>query len=117
MEGSHRFSRGLFPTTVLFLLFLSSIVVEGRDIPKHRTPPTMVKEEKEVLRSEIGSRPPRCEQRCSSCGHCEAIQVPANPQVKSSYGFSHIAYARGDYVSSYKPMNWKCKCGASIFNP
>ncbi|PQQ10134.1 EPIDERMAL PATTERNING FACTOR-like protein 2 [Prunus yedoensis var. nudiflora] len=79
-------------------------------------------EKKVIVRGQIGSRPPRCERRCSSCGHCEAIQVPANPQVKSgnknSSVASTIAYARGDENSSnYKPMSWKCKCGNSIFNP
>lgn len=82
-----------------------------------------------LLRAQIGSRPPRCERKCSSCGHCEAIQVPTNGhQVqsrtstsKSSYSSmvsNHVAYARGDdYYSNYKPISWKCKCGDFIFNP
>ncbi|XP_068342769.1 EPIDERMAL PATTERNING FACTOR-like protein 2 [Pyrus communis] len=82
-------------------------------------------ESKVNLRGQIGSRPPRCERRCSSCAHCEAIQMPENPQVNAITGsknsskvVSSIAYARGDDNSSnYKPMSWKCKCGSSIFNP
>ncbi|MCD7452421.1 hypothetical protein HAX54_016526 [Datura stramonium] len=84
-----------------------------------------------MLRSQIGSRPPRCEKRCGSCGHCEAIQVPTNPQItngnknhtiinnnnNSNKVSSSIAYARDSDNSNYKPMSWKCKCGNLIFNP
>ncbi|TXG59988.1 hypothetical protein EZV62_014561 [Acer yangbiense] len=80
-----------------------------------------------AMRAQIGSRPPRCERRCSTCGHCEAIQVPTNPQVQnrnhnssssSSTISASIADARGgDDSSNYKPMSWKCKCGKFIFDP
>ncbi|KAI9166089.1 hypothetical protein LWI28_026076 [Acer negundo] len=85
-----------------------------------------LEEDKSVaMRAQIGSRPPRCERRCSTCGHCEAIQVPTNPQVQnrnhnssSSTISANIAYARGgDDSSNYKPMSWKCKCGKFIFDP
>ncbi|XP_039011638.1 EPIDERMAL PATTERNING FACTOR-like protein 2 [Hibiscus syriacus] len=86
---------------------------------------TINEEEAMVLKGQIGSRPPRCERRCSWCGHCEAIQVPTNPQVRdgndhsSSTSISDVAHARksGDYNSNYKPLSWKCKCGSFIFNP
>lgn len=76
----------------------------------------------ELLNGQIGSRPPRCERRCSSCRQCEAIQVPTNPQIKAgsnsnSPSMSSIDHARGDDSSNYKPMTWMCKCGDSIFNP
>ncbi|KAL5819875.1 hypothetical protein ACOSQ4_023717 [Xanthoceras sorbifolium] len=81
----------------------------------------IVDDDKTLVRAQIGSRPPRCERRCSSCGHCEAIQVPTNPQVQNgktnSSTISSIAYARGDDNSNYKPMSWKCKCGKFIFDP
>ncbi|GAB4847157.1 hypothetical protein Ancab_026168 [Ancistrocladus abbreviatus] len=112
---------GHFAITILFLLGFCSITAEGRVVLKHVSAPMMEREEKTILRNQIGSRPPRCEGRCSTCGHCEAIQVPANPQIKTRNGMSlsnsNMAYARGDYASNYKPMSWKCKCGTSIFNP
>ncbi|XP_023635534.1 EPIDERMAL PATTERNING FACTOR-like protein 2 isoform X1 [Capsella rubella] len=85
-------------------------------------------DEKMMMRGLIGSRPPRCERvRCRSCGHCEAIQVPTNPQTKlhspfttsssSSSEMIHLDYTRGDDSTNYKPMSWKCKCGNSIYNP
>ncbi|OVA20957.1 hypothetical protein BVC80_8837g4 [Macleaya cordata] len=77
------------------------------------------------MRVMIGSRPPRCEMRCNTCRHCEAVQVPAVPQdqnqKKSSKSnqpdLSTTVSMRGDDSSNYKPMSWKCKCGDMIFNP
>ncbi|KAK1269281.1 EPIDERMAL PATTERNING FACTOR-like protein 2 [Acorus gramineus] len=70
------------------------------------------------MRAMIGSRPPRCDRRCSSCGNCEAVQVPAVPQDrKTSTKSSITTTSRGDDTTNYKPMSWKCKCGNLIFNP
>uniref|UniRef100_A0A5B7BI60 Epidermal patterning factor-like protein n=1 Tax=Davidia involucrata TaxID=16924 RepID=A0A5B7BI60_DAVIN len=131
MGRSHNFicSHRLHHVTIsiIFLLISSSIqlryTAEGRTIFRHvgHSDSQTAEEEKVILRAQIGSRPPRCERRCSSCGHCEAIQVPTNPQMKTgssnSSSTSTIAYSRGDDNSNYKPMSWKCKCGNSIFNP
>ncbi|XP_073306885.1 EPIDERMAL PATTERNING FACTOR-like protein 2 [Primulina huaijiensis] len=75
----------------------------------------------------IGSRPPRCERMCQSCGHCEAVQVPISPPMRYLHHFkgSHFytipttkyAYSRREDISNYKPMCWKCKCGDFIVNP
>ncbi|KAK3411901.1 hypothetical protein EUGRSUZ_I00658 [Eucalyptus grandis] len=109
--------------TYLMSASLLEFRAEGRAILKHTD---LSKEQAEseskasVRRIEIGSAPPRCERKCSSCGHCEAIQVPANPQDKrgnTSPAFRADYYSRGDESSNYKPMSWKCKCGKFIFNP
>ncbi|KAK3211043.1 hypothetical protein Dsin_015749 [Dipteronia sinensis] len=118
---------------IFFLLILSSTQMRfmaeaGRANLKSPGFSQTVEEDKTVaMRAQIGSRPPRCERRCSTCGHCEAIQVPTNPQVQnrnnnssssSSTISASIAYARGgDDSSNYKPMSWKCKCGKFIFDP
>ncbi|GLT46852.1 hypothetical protein SLA2020_205820 [Shorea laevis] len=110
---------------LVFFLILSTtqlrFKVEGRPDPKIDSFAQAVNEDKVVLRGRIGSRPPRCERRCSSCDHCEAIQVPTNPQVHNeNINFSHFsnaAYERGEGYSNYKPLSWKCKCGNLIFNP
>ncbi|KAJ7952698.1 EPIDERMAL PATTERNING FACTOR-like protein 2 [Quillaja saponaria] len=110
----------------LFFLIISSstqfgFIAEGTRILKQSDSNQVVREDKTIMRAQIGSRPPRCDRRCSSCGHCEAIQVPTNPQVqkgnRNSSTLNTIAYARGDDNSNYKPMSWKCKCGNLIFNP
>ncbi|KAK6923915.1 hypothetical protein RJ641_010115 [Dillenia turbinata] len=85
-------------------------------------------DEMTMVRAQIGSRPPSCPRRCSTCSHCEAIQVPTNPQIKndnnkvkssssSSTLISNIDNSRGDDTTNYKPLSWKCKCGNLIFNP
>ncbi|KAJ1391939.1 Epidermal patterning factor protein [Sesbania bispinosa] len=78
-----------------------------------------------VAKSLLGSRPPKCERRCRNCGHCEAVQVPVAPQVQSHRSHYSAAtrtaaiasYSRGDGLSNYKPISWKCKCGDYFFNP
>lgn len=76
----------------------------------------------------IGSRPPRCERVCMSCGHCEAVQVPIVPQdlkrttradkkhVVSAISAAIFTY-RANGISNYKPLSWKCKCGGIILDP
>lgn len=82
----------------------------------------------------IGSRPPRCERVCMSCGHCEAVQVPIVPQdhnhkqrkragqeeqkhhVVSDAAAMFSVNIHGD-LSNYKPLSWKCLCGGSILDP
>ncbi|KAJ0098223.1 hypothetical protein Patl1_28445 [Pistacia atlantica] len=80
-----------------------------------------VEDDKAFLGAQIGSRPPKCDIKCRSCGHCEAIQVPASPAQNGKKNSSTVAYnvanARGDDTTNYKPMSWKCKCGKYIFNP
>ncbi|XP_020217809.1 EPIDERMAL PATTERNING FACTOR-like protein 2 [Cajanus cajan] len=115
-----------FVSISLCFLIISSwtqmgFVTEGRKTPKQNGF-DQVHDDKAMVRAQIGSRPPRCERRCRSCGHCEAIQVPTNPQaqngkINSSNVSTTIAYTMGEGGSNYKPMSWKCKCGNRIFNP
>ncbi|XP_054823171.1 EPIDERMAL PATTERNING FACTOR-like protein 2 [Prosopis cineraria] len=118
----HRLS--LISISFLFLIISSWIqqgsVTEGREGVK-KTGFSQAGEDKSTVRAQIGSRPPRCERRCSWCGHCEAVQVPTNPQMQNakrkSSTVSTVASVKGDDYSNYKPMSWKCKCGNLILNP
>ncbi|XWS24048.1 hypothetical protein CRYUN_Cryun28dG0067500 [Craigia yunnanensis] len=115
----------------LLLLLASSLTqvrfmaAEGRSLSRllDQVAQKGIEEKTLVMRSLIGSRPPRCERRCSSCPHCEAIQVPVTTQSQNrrtrqfSSAIFSIAYSRGNDISNYKPMSWKCKCGNQIFNP
>ncbi|KAJ8771382.1 hypothetical protein K2173_026559 [Erythroxylum novogranatense] len=115
--------------SVLFLLVSSFTfvrpMVAGRSLTKLTDNPRAgAEEEKSLVRTRtIGSRPPRCDKRCGSCGQCEAVQVPVTTEAQKhtslhfSDVISSIAYSRGDGISNYKPMSWKCKCGNLIFNP
>ncbi|XP_034579075.1 EPIDERMAL PATTERNING FACTOR-like protein 2 isoform X2 [Setaria viridis] len=79
-------------------------------------------------RALIGSRPPRCERVCMSCGHCEAVQVPIVPQdhhhlQKKAAATTNAAISaamftyRVDGITNYKPLSWKCRCGGTILDP
>ncbi|CAN6202958.1 unnamed protein product [Urochloa humidicola] len=79
-------------------------------------------------RALIGSRPPRCERVCMSCGHCEAVQVPIVPQdhhlqiqnraaaTNDAISAALFAY-RVNGITNYKPLSWKCRCGGTILDP
>ncbi|KAF6142182.1 hypothetical protein GIB67_037100 [Kingdonia uniflora] len=81
--------------------------------------------EKLVVRAQIGSSPPRCDRKCSTCGesgvHCKAVQVPIGPQHKTlgtiHYFSKSALFTSSEYTYDYKPMTWKCKCGNMIYNP
>ncbi|KAK4387637.1 EPIDERMAL PATTERNING FACTOR-like protein 2 [Sesamum angolense] len=113
-----------------FALFLSAspslpFLAQGRQLSKLSAATLKTRNEEiktvKIMRSMIGSRPPRCEGRCKSCGQCKAVQVPIVPTkkslVKAAHFHANIAYSRGDDISNYKPMCWKCKCGDFFFNP
>ncbi|CAL5078180.1 unnamed protein product [Urochloa decumbens] len=83
----------------------------------------------EGRRALIGSRPPRCERVCMSCGHCEAVQVPIVPQdhhlqiqnraaATTGAAISAALFAyRVNGITNYKPLSWKCRCGGTILDP
>ncbi|KAL3813721.1 hypothetical protein ACJIZ3_014989 [Penstemon smallii] len=123
----HHFAVSFLIIVISTSSHLRLLSVEGRKLAQNTDNSKTMKEEKgKMSRVQIGSRPPHCERRCSSCANCEAIQVPTNPPIKiskikkstSTVSAIIAAYARGDDDSSnYKPMSWKCKCGSFIFNP
>ncbi|KAF3439626.1 hypothetical protein FNV43_RR17904 [Rhamnella rubrinervis] len=55
--------------------------------------------------SRLGSRPPSCEHKCEGCLPCDPVQIPTTTD--------HV----GVQNANYEPEGWKCKCGASFFNP
>ncbi|KAL8165975.1 hypothetical protein V2J09_007474 [Rumex salicifolius] len=108
----------------LALLLLLLLTAQGRAVPYAASELLVrlqaISEEKTRL---LGSRPPRCERRCTTCVHCQAIQVPIAPQQQrkqqqqNQQSSAATLNSRGDDLSNYKPMSWKCKCGSFIFNP
>jgi hypothetical protein len=79
---------------------------------------TTTMERRRRRRSLIGSRPPRCERVCMSCGHCEAVQVPIVPQEgRARQEQALFGYRVNGGVANYKPLSWKCKCGGAILDP
>ncbi|XP_062188765.1 EPIDERMAL PATTERNING FACTOR-like protein 2 isoform X2 [Phragmites australis] len=136
---------GLLFFSVFFLLLTSSMEVaysDARRFPLRRLREIDTSKEEAEIRGEmkgralIGSRPPRCERVCMSCGHCEAVQVPIVPRdhqqkratgadqehvvsdaaAAAAIGTAMFTY-RVDGITNYKPLSWKCKCGGTILDP
>ncbi|KAJ7978924.1 Epidermal patterning factor-like protein [Quillaja saponaria] len=57
----------------------------------------------------LGSRPPRCVNKCMSCRPCNAALVI--PHHRDGL------MASGDRDESYYLLSWKCKCGDKIYQP
>ncbi|KAI3751898.1 hypothetical protein L2E82_22991 [Cichorium intybus] len=118
---------GFFQTPIAvfsFLLIFTS--AHSRFMPQGGSNSKLINKDDQMERSSllIGSRPPRCEKSyCRDCGHCEAVQVPIVPKfirtTQEALGTTpkSIVDSRGDDISNYKPMCWKCKCGDFMFNP
>ncbi|KAL9241680.1 hypothetical protein vseg_015762 [Gypsophila vaccaria] len=102
------FSLHLFPSTIQGRVLLNNNATHINPTTKS---PKISEEEKAVIKNRqvMGSRPPKCQGRCGSCGgHCEAVQVPS---------VTNLEYARGEQSSDYKPITWKCQCGPFLYNP
>ncbi|CAK8563419.1 unnamed protein product [Lathyrus sativus] len=62
----------------------------------------------------LGSRPPRCVNKCLSCKPCIAVLV-ISPHHK--VGHIHKAILEGEKDEGYYLLSWKCKCGNKLFQP
>ncbi|CAK9181356.1 unnamed protein product [Ilex paraguariensis] len=58
----------------------------------------------------IGSRPPGCVNKCSTCRPCVATLVIPPHQKKG------LKASNGEH-DSYYLLSWKCKCGNRLFQP
>ncbi|KAD2806164.1 hypothetical protein R6Q59_028844 [Mikania micrantha] len=69
-----------------------------------------VRQNKKIL----GSRPPRCVNRCVNCSPCEAtLVIPAHPNSIKSIDYRHQSH----WEDNYYLLSWKCKCGDKLFQP
>ncbi|XP_022729766.1 EPIDERMAL PATTERNING FACTOR-like protein 8 [Durio zibethinus] len=82
---------------IFYLAFSPSRSVTANDSSKQET---MV----------LGSRPPKCVNRCFSCRPCMAALV-ASPHHRNGRSSTY----QGD--ESYYLLAWKCKCGDKFFQP
>ncbi|XWS72669.1 hypothetical protein CRYUN_Cryun02cG0060300 [Craigia yunnanensis] len=59
----------------------------------------------------MGSRPPACLNKCSSCRPCMASLVIQPPEQK------RYRTSRHDEGYIYYLLSWKCKCGNKLYRP
>ncbi|KAK7264920.1 hypothetical protein RJT34_32533 [Clitoria ternatea] len=62
----------------------------------------------------LGSRPPRCVNKCLSCRPCMAALV-ITPHHR--VGHIHKAITTAQRDEGYYLLSWKCKCGNKFFQP
>ncbi|KAL2548650.1 Epidermal patterning factor-like protein [Forsythia ovata] len=70
--------------------------------------------EVEARKMIIGSRPPRCLNKCLNCKPCIAALVITSHHNKGS-DTPHNRDNQGD--DNYYLIAWKCKCGNKLFHP
>jgi hypothetical protein len=111
-----------FVTFVLYLfLFLTYVIYLYKYTQVNHLSYTFITFILLVEKVQIESHPAKCEKRCRRCVYCEAVQIPivsSKVQIQRSRhsGAKVIYSSRGDDLSNYKFISWKCKCRDYLFN-
>jgi len=93
------------------ILFIAFHWTEGsQNLKKYHRSKGLINQKKSVL----GSRPPRCVNKCLNCRPCMATLV-ISPHHK--VGQIHKAKITAEKDEGYYLMSWKCKCGNKFFQP
>ncbi|OMO90831.1 EPIDERMAL PATTERNING FACTOR-like protein [Corchorus olitorius] len=95
----HQYKLRIAATLICFLAFLPS---------KPGGLGTLMNEREKL---QVGSRPPVCLNKCSSCRPCMATLVIQPPLQKR---YTKSSHEEGDY---YYLLSWKCKCGNKLYRP
>ncbi|EXB21297.1 hypothetical protein L484_002247 [Morus notabilis] len=110
-EKSH--DKTKIAATLIFILFLalffcsSSAAASSRLAKNNDDSGEDLKKMKMVL----GSKPPRCVNKCKSCRPCMAALVISQRQKNGAKASPH------DHDQTYYLLAWKCKCRDKFFQP
>ncbi|KAF5459166.1 hypothetical protein F2P56_023145 [Juglans regia] len=106
MASSRRDLNGL-KIAVIVMLFFSLEFFSSKSaasmLPRDR-------ERLKQMKLVLGSRPPRCVNKCLNCRPCTAALI-ASPHHKTDFNVS----SQPD--ESYYLLSWKCKCKDKFFQP
>ncbi|KAE9601812.1 hypothetical protein Lal_00040875 [Lupinus albus] len=103
------YSNGL--KTSLALILIISLIL----FPSNSEGSASTKDGKGLMKQNklvLGSRPPRCVNKCLKCRPCMATLV-ISPHHKDV----GINKAIGQRDEGYYLLSWKCKCGNKFFQP
>ncbi|XP_010250122.1 PREDICTED: EPIDERMAL PATTERNING FACTOR-like protein 6 [Nelumbo nucifera] len=105
MASSSIYSNGLRIAVLILIFSVTSLPSKPAGLELSSNDESL-KQRKLVL----GSRPPRCVNKCLSCSPCMATLVipPHQRSFKSS--------SQGE-DGSYYLLSWKCRCGNKLFQP
>ncbi|KAK6923779.1 hypothetical protein RJ641_009979 [Dillenia turbinata] len=123
----------LYITTLL--LYLVHLLSPTFSLSPHHLPDStrgLLFEEK----TQLGSTPPSCHNKCNECHPCLAVQIPTLPGQNlfqpGSDRFIPKKYESppsspsssssdegniNNRFSNYKPLGWKCSCENRFYNP
>ncbi|CAL0325695.1 unnamed protein product [Lupinus luteus] len=104
------YSNGLKTSlAVILIISLTLFPSNSEGSPSTKDNKGMMKQMKLVL----GSRPPRCINKCLNCRPCMAALV-ISPHHKDGHIHKATTSQRDE---SYYLLSWKCKCGNKFFQP
>ncbi|CAO2815260.1 unnamed protein product [Amaranthus hypochondriacus] len=103
----HKIRAAFTVTLIIFLIILSS----KSDEKEIKMSSQEMKSKKMVL----GSRPPKCVNKCLSCNPCMAklISPPRNQMKEQTSNYDYGANNHDNYYL----LAWKCQCGNKFFQP
>ncbi|CAM8931776.1 unnamed protein product [Rhodiola kirilowii] len=90
---------------LIFLLLLSPTYLASISISDAKSDVSRVSSDGKKMK--LGSRPPRCADRCLNCRPCTAALV-VSPNTDE-------AIIQRD--ESYHLLSWKCRCGSKFYQP
>lgn len=68
------------------------------------------------MKTVLGSSPPRCVNKCSSCRPCTAtLVVPPHHHKMNNLKATTPYHYEGD--ETYYLLSWKCRCRDKLFQP
>ncbi|KAF3446706.1 hypothetical protein FNV43_RR11886 [Rhamnella rubrinervis] len=95
-----------------------SKLIEATQSSSNRIKATVVRETVQWLWSLRGSSGASCAQVQTHSRRSRSTFSAAAAAATAGASNKHmIANSRGDDISNYKPLSWKCKCGDYFFNP
>ncbi|XP_010254419.1 PREDICTED: EPIDERMAL PATTERNING FACTOR-like protein 8 [Nelumbo nucifera] len=106
MASSRNNANGLSTALLILILFATFLSSEPAEL-EFSSYDESLKQRKLVL----GSRPPRCVNKCLSCRPCMATLV-IPPHQRRDFRTSSQ-----EENGSYYLLSWKCRCGNKLFKP
>ncbi|KAK9947555.1 hypothetical protein M0R45_003173 [Rubus argutus] len=104
-------SRVILMMLIFFLTFFSSNSGDESMLPRDQHGQL-----KGQMKTVLGSSPPRCVNKCSSCRPCTAtLVVPPHHHKMNSLKATTPYHYEGD--ETYYLLSWKCRCRDKLFQP
>ncbi|CAJ1944558.1 unnamed protein product [Sphenostylis stenocarpa] len=97
-------------TSVTLILIISLTLFPSNTVGSGPTKDGKGMKQKKLV---LGSRPPKCVNKCLSCKPCMAALV-ISPHHRVSHNHKATTAQRDE---GYYLLSWKCKCGNKFFQP